>query len=89
MPRDFTLQRYKSLLSVVANSFYTSTMVWDYLTSPPERCLILRYDVDRAPRRALDMTRVEGEIGVQGNYYFSFMRGTDVCEICHFNRCVL
>jgi len=70
MHRDFTLNRYRTLLSAAADSIYTPTTVRDYLTSPPGRCLILRHDVDRAPERALDMARVEEEMGVRGSYYF-------------------
>jgi hypothetical protein len=66
MPQDFSLQRYKSLLCVVADSVYTSTTVSEYLTSSPKRCLNLRHDVDRAPGRALDKARVEEEMEYGG-----------------------
>ena len=70
MHRDFTLNRYRSLIGAAAAAIYTPTTVQDYLASPPGRCLILRHDVDRAPGRALDMARVEEEMGVRGSYYF-------------------
>ena len=76
MTRDFTLRMYRNLMQTITDSVYTPTTVCNYLTSPVEHCLILRYDVDRAPGRALDMARVEEEMGVQGSYYFR--RGADV-----------
>ena len=76
MHRDFTLNRYRTLLSAAVDSIYTPTTVRDYLASPPGRWLILRHDVDRAPGRALDIARVEEEMGVRGSYYFR--RGADV-----------
>jgi hypothetical protein len=76
MTRDFTLRMYRDLMETVTTSVYTPTLVCDYLTSPPARAIILRHDVDRAPERALNMAKVEGEMGVQGSYYFR--RGRDV-----------
>ncbi len=65
MTRDFTLMAYRDLMETVTDSVYTPTTVCDYLTSPPARAMILRHDVDRAPERALDMARVEDEMGVR------------------------
>ena len=70
MTRDFTLGMYRNLMETFTTSVYTPITVCDYLTSPPTRAVILRHDVDRAPERTLDMARVEGEMGVQGSYYF-------------------
>ena len=62
---------YCNLMETVSTSVYTPTTVCDYLTSPPARAVILRHGVDRAPDRALDIARVEEEMGVQGSYYFT------------------
>lgn len=35
----------------------------------PERFVVLRHDVDRKPRNALAMARLEAEHGIQGTYY--------------------
>lgn len=36
----------------------------------PERVLILRHDVDRYPRSALQMLAIDEQVGVQGSWYF-------------------
>ena len=75
MLRDFTLKRYRELLSAAAASTYAPTTVRDYLTSPAKRCLILRHDVDRTPERALEMARVERGMDVTATYYFRHRAG--------------
>lgn len=35
----------------------------------PEKFVILRHDIDRKPRNALSMARLEAEHGIQGTYY--------------------
>ena len=45
-----------------------------YLTmqNPPQKCIVLRHDIDRKPENALRMAELEHELGIQSTYYFRF-----------------
>jgi len=68
--RDFTLSMYGQFLEAITNTEYTAISVHDYLKSAPDRCVILRHDVDRAVKRSLDMAQLEHEYGIRSTYYF-------------------
>ncbi|WP_321430944.1 hypothetical protein [uncultured Methanolobus sp.] len=72
--RDFTLVKYKGLIETIGLTKYVPLPVHDYLTSPQERCIILRHDVDRAVGRNLAMARLEAEYGVKSTYYFRHVK---------------
>lgn len=76
MSRDFTLIRYGDLLEAIIKANYTATTVYDYISSGPERCIILRHDVDRAINRSLEMARLEFDRGIKSTYYFRFQKDT-------------
>jgi len=42
----------------------------EYLTSSPKRAVILRHDVDILAYSALQLARLENELGVKGTYFF-------------------
>ena len=70
--RDFTLEVYKSYLQAIRAS-YSNILRFDEFfmakTIPESFCLI-RHDVDRKPKNALQMARLEKEAGIQATYYF-------------------
>lgn len=70
--RDFTLTKYRHLLETITRSDLNITTVHDYLISPPDKCIILRHDVDRAVMQALDMARLEYEYDISSTYYFRY-----------------
>jgi hypothetical protein len=45
-------------------------------TDLPDRFVVLRHDVDRKPRNALAMARIEAEHGVRSTYYFRTIEKT-------------
>lgn len=68
---DFTLTKYKELCQVIVSSEYTPLTVHEYLTQEYlDKCIILRHDVDRVAKRALDMARLEHEYNIVSTYYF-------------------
>jgi hypothetical protein len=75
MKRDFTLSKYNELITEAVNTNYTITNVRDYVANEPERCIILRHDVDRDVDRAIDMARLEKTHGVTSTYYFRHIKG--------------
>lgn len=70
--RDFTYEKYRELLEAGLANGYTVATVREYLRrkSLPERLIVVRHDVDRKPANALDMARIEADLGVRTTYYF-------------------
>lgn len=83
MNRDFTLIKYAKLLEAIINTEYIPTTVFDYLTSEPDKCIILRHDVDRAIERNLDMAKLEYEYGIKSTYYFRYNDETFKPDVIH------
>lgn len=79
--RDFTLKKYESLLQAIKSTGYPVNTVLDFLTRPPERCIILRHDVDRAVNRNLEMAKLEHRYGIKSTYYFRHIEETFKPEI--------
>ena len=70
MNRDFTLSKYRQLIETIINRNYTTKTVYDHLTSPSSKCIILRHDVDREIKRAVEMAKIEYEYDIASTYYF-------------------
>ena len=70
MDRDFTLSKYRELIETIVSTDYEPIAVRDYFESDPDRCIILRHDVDRAVKCSLDMAQLEHEYGIRSTYYF-------------------
>lgn len=67
---DFTLQKYKELCEAIMEE-YTPITVESYLTKKPSgKLVILRHDVDRKPESALNMAKIENDLGITSTYYF-------------------
>ena len=70
--KDFTLGAYKVYLKAIRSS-HSNILRFDefFLANPkPETFCLLRHDVDRRPKRALQMAKVEKEMGIRSTYYF-------------------
>lgn len=70
--RDFTLDKYRDLCNAILVSGYLTTTVVDHLTKGIEsdKFVILRHDVDKMPQNALEMAKIENELGIRSTYYF-------------------
>jgi len=68
-PRDWTLDKYRELVAALLGAGYVPQAVEDYLRAPAARPALLRHDVDRRPRNALAMARLEHALGVRSTYY--------------------
>ena len=81
MSRDFTLAKYAQLCQAMAG--WEVLTVRDFLVRDrlPERCLVLRHDVDRQPANALRMAGLEARFGIRSTYYFRMQKGTFVPRI--------
>ncbi|MDP3150309.1 MAG: hypothetical protein Q8N83_14400 [Ignavibacteria bacterium] len=58
------------LLQALKVKKYTTQTVLDFLLNPQNKVVILRHDVDRKPKNALIMARLENSLGVKASYYF-------------------
>jgi hypothetical protein len=68
---DFSLHRYRLYLIALKEHFGRSYPFRELMVpAPPARFMALRHDVDRKVDRALDMARVEHELGLVASYYF-------------------
>lgn len=68
---DFTLSKYRSLLTALKRGGYESILPGqESITEKEGRAVILRHDVDRRPDRSLKTARIEAEIGYKAVYYF-------------------
>ena len=70
--RDFTLDKYRDLCNTILASRYLPMTVEAHITKGIEsdKFVILRHDVDKMPQNALDMAKIENELGIQSTYYF-------------------
>ncbi|VVB89752.1 Uncharacterised protein [uncultured archaeon] len=71
MSLDFTLTKFHSLCSAVAENYPTLTLS-EYFAGAalPERFVIMRHDIDRRPMSALGTARIEAQCGIRATYYF-------------------
>ena len=69
--QDFTLEAYRRYLIALKGHFQASVQFRELIGRdlPPRFCS-LRHDVDRRTERALDMARVEHDLGLVASYYF-------------------
>jgi hypothetical protein len=71
MPLDFTLSKFRSLCSTIAQHYPTLTLA-EYFggAALPESFAMMRHDIDRKPENALSTARIEAESGIRATYYF-------------------
>lgn len=76
--RDFTLPAYARLCAALAESGYLSLGLADYLgrapPARPERCVLLRHDVESSASRAVAMGELERRHGLVASYFFRTKR---------------
>lgn len=75
---EFTLSAYERVINGLKGGGFRMIAVEDWLLSKehhdsPEPVAVLRHDVDRRPRNALDMARLEANLGVRSSYYFRIL----------------
>lgn len=70
--RDFTYASYRRLLGALRAAGYAVVGFDDYFAGDvaADRVVLLRHDVDRRPRMALEMAMVECGCGVRSTYFF-------------------
>ena len=70
--RDFTLKSYTKYIRAIQKS-YPNIIRFDefFCMDPkPDSFCLIRHDVDRRPKKALQMARLENQMGIRATYYF-------------------
>jgi hypothetical protein len=76
MSFDLTLGNYRSLCAAIKERQSDCRFI-AYLNSKEKKGnIILRHDVDRKPKRALRMAKIESEMGIRSSYYFRSTKGS-------------
>lgn len=71
MARDFTLIRYRELLTTFLDAGYEIVPVEElYNQTRGKKRLLLRHDVDDLPVQSLKKAQIEKDLGVRSTYYF-------------------
>jgi len=67
---DFTLKRYKLLLSALQEQSYSFQSFEEFLKRPHDKSIILRHDVDLLPNNSLKFAKIQAEQNIRGSYFF-------------------
>jgi len=67
---DFTITKYKQLLSALQSQGFSFLTFGDFLKNPDEKTIILRHDVDLLPNNSLTFAKIQAKKGIKGSYYF-------------------
>ncbi len=70
--REFTLEAYRQYLMAIKSAYPYILRFDEYFASwpRPDAFCLIRHDVDRKPKNALALARLEYELGLQSTYYF-------------------
>tara|TARA_Y100000294_G_C8554651_1_gene336728 strand:- start:1432 stop:2202 length:771 start_codon:yes stop_codon:yes gene_type:complete len=70
--RDFSLQAYESYLNLVKDTDLKIITFNELLSLSifPDNFFVIRHDVDRKPKNALNMATLESEMSIKSTYYF-------------------
>lgn len=74
---DFTLKTYQSFLSALKQAGYTLQTFEEFLSLPADgKMVVLRHDIDKRPKNALQLAQMEDVSGVKASYYIRVVKGT-------------
>ena len=74
--RDFTLESYAKYIQAIQKSFPEILRFDEFfpMDPKPDSFCLIRHDVDRRPKKALQMARIENRMGIRATYYFRAKR---------------
>jgi len=78
---DFTLEKYQELLQIIKDNDIPTFGMHTWLKREPKRGILVRHDVDRKPKNALKMAKLEKKFGINSTYYFRTTKGVFNNEI--------
>lgn len=78
---DFTLSVFKNLLLGYQANGYKFQTFSQYLIEPKAKVVLLRYDIDKRPKNALILARIQNSLGIKGSFYFRAVKSCMKQEI--------
>lgn len=80
--RDFTLKSYQSLVLAFQQAGYQFQTFEEMMTAPSEtKMVVMRHDVDELAWNALNMARLENQLGIRATYFFRIVKQSNVPEV--------
>ena len=83
---DFTFGKYLELCNALVTLHHKPLTIRKYLDRKnclPPKLIILRHDIDRKPKNALKMARLEATLGLEATYYFRYTPTVFQPDIIH------
>lgn len=78
---DFTQKIYNELLeSLLANGYSFQTFE-AFVNKPEQKVVVLRHDVDKLPKNAVDLAQIETNHGIKASYYYRIVKQSNVPEL--------
>jgi hypothetical protein len=68
--KDFSLTIYLELIKLSIKKGYSFQPVQDFFRQPEMKVMVVRHDVDAHPEKALQVAKIESELGIRGTFYF-------------------
>ena len=73
--QDWSLSKYRELCNIIKQSSYEICTMANYFSKDDNhQRLMLRHDIDRFPNNALQMAKLENELGLPSTYYVRFKK---------------
>jgi hypothetical protein len=70
---DYSFQKYEELCRAIVDAGYATPTMREHLSGNSERrFVLLRHDIDHTMLPALDMARMENELGITSTYYVRY-----------------
>lgn len=78
---DFTQKIYKELLETLLSNGYSFQTFEDFVNKPKDKVVVLRHDVDRLPKNALELAEIEHSLGLKASYYYRIVKESNVPDL--------
>ena len=75
---DFTRKIYAELLNEFLKGGYAFQTFEDFIRKPLKKVVVLRHDVDKLPKNAVDLAKIESGLGIQASYYYRIVKQSNV-----------
>lgn len=79
--KDFTYFKYEQLLKVINELSINVYTILEWYEKMPEKGILIRHDIDRWPKNALYIAKLEYDLGIRTTYYFRRSKGSFKPEI--------
>ena len=68
--KDFTYYKYEELIKAIIDSNYKVYTIFDWYKNKPKQGIVIRHDIDRWAKNALNIAKLENYYGIKTTYYF-------------------